>query len=262
MNLQEMRHAAEEIVRAAIEAVMPEKLIAKSVGLEGRRLRIGDVEIALDDFKKIVVVGTGKATAKMAETLEEILDFRISDGFIVVPDGLTPPLQRIRAVESGHPIPDERGVAGAQAMLSLVRQNARSDVLVLCLISGGGSALLPCPADGVSLEDKQRVTKLLLKCGASISELNAVRKHLSKIKGGHLARAAAPARVVSIIISDVVNDPPGTIASGLTAPDSTFFSDVVRILRKYQIWDDVPESVHQHLTKGTSGDIQIGRAHV
>jgi hydroxypyruvate reductase len=190
----------------------------------------------------------------MARALREILGDRISEGIIVVPDGLKQPLGPIRTIESGHPIPDERGVAGALQMLSLLESNAQPDVLALCLISGGGSALLPCPANGITLLDKQQTTRLLLKCGASIFELNTVRKHLSKIKGGQLARAASPARIVSLILSDVVGDPLDIIASGLTAPDSSTFSDAIQILKKYEIWEKTPDSVRELLGRGIMGE--------
>jgi hydroxypyruvate reductase len=158
-------------------------------------------------------------------------------------------------LEASHPIPDRRGVNGAEEIVSLLKRNARSDVLVLCLISGGGSALLPLPVDGVSLADKQRVTKLLLDCGATIAELNAVRKHLSGIKGGQLARAAAPAKVISLILSDVIGDKVDTIASGLTAPDPSTFSDVAAICKKYKIWDKIPQAAREHIESGVSGKI-------
>lgn len=255
MDIPEMRAAAEAIARSAIAAVAPEKLIRNVLRADDARCHVGDLTFDFDRFSRILVVGTGKATASMARTVEDILQDRIADGVVVVPDGLGRQLRRIRVFEASHPIPDERGMAGARSILSLIRQNARPDALVLCLISGGGSALLPLPVDGISLADKQQVTRLLLECGANISEVNAVRKHLSQIKGGQLARAASPAHVVSLILSDVVNDPVDTIASGPTAPDPTTFSDVVAILRKYQIWDRVPKSVHQILTKGVGGEI-------
>ncbi|RJP20997.1 MAG: glycerate kinase [Candidatus Abyssobacteria bacterium SURF_5] len=250
-----MREAAESIARAAIEAVKPEVLIPRAVSLDGSLLRVHDLRIDLSHYRRIIVVGAGKATAAMAHALEGLLQERISGGVIVVPYDLASPLRNIEIFEAGHPIPDERGFAGAQALLSLLRHNAAENVLFVCLISGGGSALLPYPAEGVSLSDKQSTTKLLLECGATIAELNTVRKHLSKVKGGQLARAAAPARVISIIISDVIGDRLETIASGLTAPDPSTFSDVAAILRKYKIWDKVPDSVQRLVERGMRGHI-------
>jgi glycerate 2-kinase len=254
MNLLEMRHIAEIIARVAIEAVKPEKLVYDMVKFDNPWLAIGSDRIDLRPFRKIIIVGAGKATASMAHAVEDILKDRVSEGIIVVPEGPLTPLRHVKIKESSHPLPDGRGVAAAKQILSLLMQNAQTDVLVLCLISGGGSSLLPYPADGVSLSDKQTATRLLLQSGASISELNTVRKHLSKIKGGQLARAAYPARVVSLILSDVVGDRLDTIASGLTAPDASTFADAAAVFQKYKICGKAPQSVQQLLQKGVRGE--------
>jgi hydroxypyruvate reductase len=201
---------------------------------------------------RLIVVGTGKASAKMAQVAEEILDGRIAAGLVVTKYDHSLPLQRIQLVEAGHPLPDAAGVGAVELTRAMLRDLKEED-LVLCLISGGGSALWPAPAEGITLEQKQEVTQLLLRAGASIRELNAVRKHLSAIKGGQLARWAAPARVVSLIMSDVIGDPLDFIASGPTAPDTTSFSDAVAIVQKYGV--SVPESVSRRLQDGALGRI-------
>ncbi len=255
MKLKELRRAAEAIARSAIEAVDPEVLIRKAVKLEGKRLKIAETTLELPDFKRILVVGMGKASGSMAKALEEMLGERISDGIVVVKDGHAKPLQRVRILEASHPVPDERGRDAARQIVSLLEENARADTLVLCVISGGGSALLPLPHDGIPLAAKQETTRLLLGCGASIDELNAVRKHISKIKGGQLARAAYPATIISLLLSDVVGDMLDVIASGPTVGDTSIFSDAMAILNNYKIWNRVPQSVREILEQGARGQI-------
>src|SRR5215831_18279074 len=188
----------------------------------------------------------------MAQITEEILGSRISSGLIVTKYGHELPLQRIRFVEAAHPIPDAAGVRAVYETRELLRGLSENDI-VLVLISGGGSALWPAPAEGITLEEKQEVTSLLLRAGATIRELNAVRKHLSEVKGGQLTRWAAPASVISLIISDVVGDPVDFIASGPTAPDTTSFSDALAIIQKYGV--DVADSVRERLQEGARGRI-------
>jgi glycerate 2-kinase len=256
MDLKELREAAKAIVYSAIQAVNPEALVRKSVRRETNGLIIGKSNINLDEFRRILIVGAGKASASMAKALEDILGDRISDGLIAVKASPPQSLKRISVLETGHPIPDERGVETARRMLSLVQENARADTLVLCVISGGGSALLPLPRESIPLADKQETTRLLLECGASVDEINTVRKHISRIKGGQLARAAAPARVFSLILSDVIGDPLDVIASGPTVGDSSTFSDVRAIMEKYKIWHLLPESVRNVIEKGLRGEIE------
>src|SRR5438105_14365828 len=170
----------------------------------------------------------------MAQTVEEILGSHISGGVIVTKYGHALPLQRLQLVEAGHPIPDAAGVRAVRESRDMLRGLTKDDI-VLVLISGGGSALWPAPAEGITLEEKQEMTQLLLRAGATIRELNAVRKHLSDIKGGQLARWAAPARVISLIMSDVIGDPIDFIASGPTAPDTTSFWDAMATIQKYGV---------------------------
>jgi glycerate 2-kinase len=199
-----------------------------------------------DRFRKIWIVGAGKASARMAAAVEEILGNRISGGVIATKDGHLAATERTRLHECSHPVPDERGVAAAREILSIA-QAATQDDLVICCLSGGASALLPLPAEGITLRDKQETTRLLLASGATIHEINAVRKHLSAIKGGLLAAAAYPASVLSLILSDVIGNNLDVIGSGVTAPDSSTYADAVAVLRKYDLLDRVPAAVRSRL---------------
>lgn len=210
---------------------------------------------------RTVVVGAGKAAASMARAVEAHWAGPLS-GLVVTRYGHGLPLHRIELVEAAHPVPDAAGRAAARRILDRV-QGLSADDLVLCLISGGGSALLALPAHGLSLEDTQAVNKALLRCGANITEMNCVRKHLSAIKGGRLAAAAAPAQVVSLLISDVPGDDPAVIASGPSVADPTTFRDALAILEKYGI--EAPRAVHEHLRRAHEetpkpGDPRLARA--
>ena len=202
----------------------------------------------------MLVLGCGKAGAAMACAVEAVLGDRIAEGFVVVKDGYTLPTRVVELAEAGHPVPDRRGQAAAQRMLSLARSAGPRD-LVIFVISGGGSALLPAPAPPLTLEDKQDVTRRLLAAGADIGELNAVRKHLSLLKGGQLARAAAPARVLTLLLSDVIGDPLDVIASGPTAPDPTTFADALDVLKRRGVLDRVAASIVDRLRAGARGEI-------
>jgi glycerate 2-kinase len=204
---------------------------------------------------RIVVLGCGKASGAMARAAEDVLGDRIADGFVVVKDGYTAPLRRIRLAEAGHPVPDARGLAASAHLLELAAR-ARADDLVLFLVSGGGSALTPAPAPPVTLEEKQQVTRLLLAAGATIAELNAVRKHLSRFKGGLLARAAWPATVVTLALSDVIGDPLDVIASGPTAPDPTTFATALDVLERRGAKTRAAASVRERLEAGARGEVE------
>ncbi len=251
---EDLRQHAHAIFQAALKAVDPVEAILRRVRLEAETLVVGERKFELKSFDRILVVGAGKAGAPMARALEDILGDRIVDGVIVVKEGHGLPLQRVKIHEAGHPVPDERGIRGAESILSLVKAAGERD-LVLCLLSGGGSALLVAPAEGISLENKQEVTRLLLACGADIHEINTVRKHLSRAKGGELARWAHPATVVSLILSDVIGDDLNAIASGPTVPDPGTFVDTEGVLKKYDIWGRVPKSVRGRIQKGLEGNI-------
>ncbi|MFH1983380.1 MAG: glycerate kinase [Pseudomonadota bacterium] len=254
------------IFAAGVRRVDPDTLIRSTLSRKGGFLQITaegrERVIDLDAFKQVLVIGAGKATARMARALEAVLGERITGGIISVKYGHTEPLARIRTIEADHPVPDAEGERAAREMAALAR-GADADTLVLTLISGGGSALMPYPAeygDGeravrISLAEKQAVTRLLLACGATINEINCVRKHLSLIKGGRLAEMLFPATVVSLILSDVVGDSLDVIASGPTTGDSTTFADVAAIMAKYDLAGKLPDAVRTVIDFGLSGDV-------
>ncbi len=249
------REAALAIWRAALAAGDVAPLVRRALRVDGSVLVAGGARFDLDRMGRILVLGCGKASGAMARAVEDVLGERVSDGFVVVKDGYRAPTRRVRLTEAGHPVPDARGQAAAARLLQLAREAVAHD-LVIFLISGGGSALTPAPAPPVTLEDKQTVTHLLLAGGATINELNAVRKHLSLLKGGQLARAAAPASILTLILSDVVGDPLDVIASGPTAPDPTTFADALDVLARRGIDRRVPPSVRERLEAGHRGDVE------
>jgi glycerate 2-kinase len=248
-----LRADALKIFREAVKAVDPEKVLSRHVSLRGNILRVAGKPYPLSRVERIFVVGTGKASAPMAANLEKILGPRIRGGWVNVKYGHGRALKRIHIHEAGHPLPDASGLEGAKAILRLFKDLTERD-LVIFLISGGGSALLPLPVPGVTLEEKQVVTRLLLRCGATIQEINTLRKHLSLLKGGGLAKRAFPAALVSLILSDVIGDPLEVIASGPTVPDPSTFDDCVRILDKFDLWKDIPASAAEHLREGRKGN--------
>ena len=254
-KLKQMRKHAMQIFQAGLQAVDPAEAIIRHLALNDNWLIIGERRFNLKDYDRILVVGAGKAVAPMAKAVEDLLGNRISDGVIVVKDQHGLPLKKIKVREARHPIPDVRGIRGTEEILSLVEKAAERD-LIICLLSGGGSALLTAPVQDISLEDKQKATKLLLACGATIHEFNTVRKHLSRAKGGRLAQMAYPASVISLILSDVVGDDLDAIASGPTVPDSSTFKDAEKILKGYDVWNQLAPAVRDHLRKGASGQIE------
>lgn len=248
------REAAQAIWRAALAAGDVAPLVRRALRLEGDVLTAAGFRLDLVG-RRVVVLGCGKASAAMAAAVEDVLGARVADGFVVVKDGYVAATRRVRVVEAGHPVPDARSEAATGQLLAMARAVGPDD-LVIVLVSGGGSALTPAPAPGVSLADKQAVTRVLLEAGATIDELNAVRKHLSLFKGGQLARVASPARVLALILSDVIDDPLDVIASGPTAPDPTTFADAWRVLVSRGVADRVPDSVRTRLTAGVRGEIE------
>jgi glycerate 2-kinase len=233
------RQHALAIFRAALKASDPAEAIASQLRVEGEQLIAGSKSYDLRQFKRIFVVGAGKATAAMARAVEQLLGKRVTSGLINVKYRHVAKLKRIEINECSHPVPDEAGVAGARRIAAIAAA-ARKDDLLICLISGGASALLPLPADGVTLAAKQEVTSELLAKGANIHQMNAVRKHLSAIKGGQLARTAYPATVLTLMLSDVVGDDPSTIGSGPTTPDPTTVADAQAVLDEFRIASGVP----------------------
>ena len=251
-NLLESCYPAVEIFQAGLRAAAPGAAIKSFCQLDGEILNVDGQGYDLNRFEKLFVLGAGKAAATMAKAIEEILGERISAGIITVKYGHLEKLKKVKIREAGHPLPDQHGFDGAQAIYQLA-SSADEKTLVICLVSGGGSALMPLPVAGVSLEDKQETTKILLACGATIHEINAVRKHLSVIKGGGLARAVYPATLITLILSDVVGDDLDSIASGPCVPDSKTFSDCKAIFTKYSIADEIPCSVLRYIESGIAG---------
>jgi len=247
-----------DILSAALGAVDPAQAIRQNVRLTGDNLRVGQRTYDLSRYERIFVVGGGKAGSPMVAAIEEILGERITAGLVNVKHGYLPPegvsVRRVEIVEAGHPTPDEAGRRGTERMVEMLSGLTAKD-LVFCLISGGGSALMTLPVPAISLADVQVLTGALLRCGATINEINAVRKHISRIKGGQLARLAHPAQVVSLILSDVVGNPLDVIASGPTVPDTTTFAQAYGVLEKYDLLDQVPASIVKHLAAGVAGKI-------
>lgn len=225
---------ARAIFDAALRAADPAIAVRAYLRLHRGVLSAGARRYRLSDFDSVRVVGAGKATARMAQAVEDLLGDRISRGAINVPDGAALALRRIRVNQAGHPVPDARGVAGAREVAAIAEGCGPRD-LVICLISGGASALMPLPAPGVTLAAKQRVTRRLLACGATIHEMNTVRKHLSAIKGGRLAALAHRAQIIALILSDVIGDNLEVVGSGPTVPDPTTCRDAAAILRRYGV---------------------------
>jgi glycerate-2-kinase len=255
-ELRRARGILIEIVNRAIASADPSSAMRRRLKMDEEQLRVGTQKFDLSKARKIIVVGGGKASGKMAEVLEEIFGDRLTAGVINVPEGMASEhrLRRVKLVEAGHPLPTEASVRGAEEMMDLVSDLGHQD-LVLCLLSGGGSALITLPAEGISLEELREMTQLLLRSGAAIQEVNAVRKHLSRVKGGQLAKAAYPARVITLLVSDVVGDRLDTIASGPTYPDSTTFSDALAVIERYGLTGKAPKNVLERLKLGAKGKL-------
>jgi hydroxypyruvate reductase len=251
------RDAIQAVQAAALAAVEPGQAVRHHLRREDEVLAVAGRRYDLTQFKRVWIAGGGKAAAPMVAALAEILGERLTGGVAVTKYGHASgkaPDPSIFIQEAGHPVPDEAGVAGARRLAELVTA-AGSDDLVLCPISGGGSALLTLPAPGIELADLQALTDQLLRSGATINELNTVRKHLSQIKGGGLARMAAPAQVISLILSDVVGDPLDVIASGPTAPDPSTFADAWAVLERYHLLEAAPRAVVDRLREGLESGI-------
>lgn len=243
-------------LEAAVDSVRPSVLVGRAVKFNNK-LSVRDIHdriIRLRKFDRVYVVGAGKATAGMADALCSILRGRVAGGAITVPYGSKAKIKGISVAQASHPVPDLSGAEGTKKILSVLKK-AREGDLVFVLISGGGSALMPLPAPGVSLADKQRMTDLLLRSGASIHEINTVRKHLSAVKGGQLLRHIdSSCAVVSLVLSDVVGDDPGVIASGPTCPDRSTFADALKIIKKYRIKG--PDAALEHIARGARSEIE------
>jgi len=251
---QKARELALESLEHALSAVDPKQIIKTKLVMKNSTLSVDKYSFDLRKFKRIYVIGGGKASGSMAQGLEQVLGTRITKGFVNVPHGTELETEIVELHGANHPVPDEAGVKGTRCMLEIVEQ-AEKDDLIVCLISGGGSSLMPLPRNDITIADKRELTNALLKSGATINETNTVRKHISDFKGGWLAKKAYPASILNLILSDVVGDPLDFIASGPTVPDSTTFSDAVKVLKKYDLWTSSPASIRETLSKGERGTI-------
>lgn len=240
-----------KLITAGLDAADPYRALLHSVSLHGQSLRVGRKIYDLSRVDRVIAVGAGKASARMAQALEKVLGRRVKDGLVIVKTGHALPTKRIATREAGHPIPDRAGLHATQQLLNLVKHLGPRDLLFV-LLSGGASSLLPAPVPGVTLTDKQRTTRLLLRSGATINEVNVVRKHLSVIKGGGLATSTR-AKIVTLILSDVIGDDLGSIGSGPTVADPSTFADAVDVLERYRIWRTVPVAVRHYLDRGRKG---------
>jgi len=257
-TIKEMRSESEEIFKSAVAAVNPYEAVRRFVRVEGDKLSLGPgerpaIEMDLRPYDRILLVGGGKATAPMARAIEELMGPRLSQGIITVKYGFGEKLSKTEIIEANHPLPDQKGVEGTAKILHLLQGAGEKD-LVFSLISGGGSALLVQPAGGITLEEMQDLTRSLLECGASIDEINTLRKHISSVKGGQMARAAMPATTINLMLSDVVGDSMDVIASGPFVPDTSTFEHALHILKKYDL-KEVPPAIRSHLTQGREGRI-------
>ena len=250
----------QSILQAALRAVDPATAVARHLVRKGSLLVANGRTYDLSLYKRIWLVGAGKAGVPMAHSASQILGEFVTGGAVIVKKSVEEATRtelvsdRVILYGGGHPVPDQRGVAATQHVIQLLKSAGEKD-FVICLISGGGSALLTAPVMGVSLEALKTVTRQLLACGASIDEINTLRKHLDSVKGGGLARLAAPADVLTLILSDVVGDPPDVIASGPTAPDPSTFSNGLEVLDRYALLGKVPAAIATHLNKGARGDL-------
>jgi len=246
------RELALNSLEAAVNAVDPQQLIKSRMILKNSVLKVDEHVFDLKKFRHVYVVGGGKASGSMAEALEQLLDKNIAAGIVNVPRGDRSKTAKITLNQASHPTPDEAGVKGTRKMLEIAEQ-AEKDDLVICLISGGGSSLMPLPRGDISISDKKALTNKLLKSGANINEINTVRKHISESKGGWLAKKAYPATILNLILSDVVGDPLDFIASGPTVSDSTTFAEAVNVLKKHCLWDRTPPAIRKVLNDGEKG---------
>ena len=253
-TLERLRHDIVRVIGRAIETANPERAVLRSLHIHGSSLEICNESIDLSRIGTIRVVGAGKASVSMARALERVLGDRMTGGLICTKSGYGSEMHGVELIEGGHPIPDRNSYAGAIRTLALVEGSSAGD-LVLCVLSGGASAIWCVPAAGITLDDMIATTRVLLRCSADIHEVNTVRKHLSGIKGGLLARTAHPARLVTLLISDVVGDRIDSIGSGPTVPDTTTFGVALDVVARYGIEARLPGVVMQRLRKGTRGEV-------
>jgi len=248
----DQRKEALEIFSAGVDSVLPDNLINNHISFNDSVLTCQDVNCRLTDYHHIYLIGFGKASAGMAHGMEELLGDRITGGHIITKYGHSFQLKHITITEAGHPVPDENGLIGTKKILEVIKKASSGD-LIIVLISGGGSSLLTDLPDGISLEDLATVNRLLVNSGADIQAINCVRKHLSQLKGGQLAKLAYPASMLTLILSDVIGDLPEIIASGPTVADPSTFRDALDVVQRYQLQSHLPASVINYLLKGETG---------
>ena len=253
--------AGNDIVRimaAGLNAVDPYLAVTHFLHRELDVLFAGNQTINLSKINRIFIIGIGKAAVPMTSAIQEIAGNSVSEGIVITKKGHTKANfalpQRVVVVEAGHPLPDQNSIAGAQQVLNLLNK-ARSDDLILCNISGGGSALMTLPKPGITIDEIQSLTSQLLACGATIDEINTIRKHIDQVKGGGLLEQASSSQWVSLILSDVIGDPIDRIASGPTAPDPSTYEDAYKIIERYQLLDQAPVSIITHLIQGIQKQI-------
>lgn len=250
------REDIKDIFFSAIKGANPYHLLKERLFLKGDQLVFnGDPLIDLSNIEQVITIGAGKAVASMAMAIEEIFNGLLNRGIIIVKYGHTKSLGTFMQIEASHPIPDTSGLRGTEIILDVLKDTTEK-TLVICLLSGGASSLLVAPASGITLDEKMKVTALLLQKGAAIEEINSVRKHISRIKGGRLAKLIYPAKLLAFVLSDVIGNRLDVIASGPTVPDKTSFSDAMYIIEKYDLCDRLPQSVLEHLEKGLKGEVE------
>ncbi len=249
-----MREDILEIFTLALTAVQPGNLVGRWIKREGDRIMLGDRIFLRSELRHLYVIAMGKAAAAMGDMLEQVLGDAISEGIVITKEGYGLPMEYMTVLETGHPVPDERGIKAGEMVMQILHHTNEQD-LVLVLLSGGSSALVADVVPGVSLEELQKLSSLMLKSGADIREINTVRKHISRLKGGQLARLAYPATVVCLALSDVIGDPQEVIASGPTVPDSTTFEDAWQILEKYRLTQLISQGILEWIALGRRGDV-------
>ena len=258
-SLQDSPHC-DRVVRvlaAALNAVDPSNAVSLHMLREGSQLTIDEQIYNLDDYARVLLIGFGKASIPMGQAAAQILGNKLTLGLLItksLPESKVFHHSPISVYKGSHPVPDQNSIDATKKILSLLESTSEDD-LVICLISGGGSALLTLPVQGVTLNDIRKLTNTLLACGATINEINCIRKHISQVKRGLLARKAAPAKVATLILSDVIGDPLDVIASGPTSPDHTTYNDAIGIFEKYEILDQIPSRITDHIMKGNLSEI-------
>ncbi len=252
-----LREDALRAVKAAISGANPEMLMKQKLRLNGSILRAGGKSFDLSSYRRVIVIGGGKASVGMVSGLARVMRKWITSGVVNAPryERSRSPAAGIEFCPSTHPLPSQAGVDGVKRMLSLVGTTTKKD-LIVCLISGGASSMMPLPVQGITLSDKSTITKLMLAGGACINEVNTVRRHLSSIKGGRLAETLSPATILTLILSDVIGNKLEDIGSGPTAPDPSTYADARRVVEKYRVWKKAPDSVRQVITDGLQGRLK------